>query len=43
MPLRSKLPPLLFGRSIGRVFGLLLTSGRGQVRFLSQAKKIDAL
>jgi hypothetical protein len=43
MPLRSKLPPLLFGRSIGRVFGLLLTSGRGQVRFLSQAKKMDTL
>jgi hypothetical protein len=39
MPLRSKLSPSLFGRLIGWVFGLLLTPDRGQVRFLSQAKK----
>jgi hypothetical protein len=28
LPLRSKLSPLLFGRSIGWVFGLLLTPDR---------------
>jgi hypothetical protein len=33
MPLRSKLSPLLFGRLIGWLFGLLLTPDRGQVRF----------
>jgi len=38
LPLRSKLSPLLFGRSIGWVFGLLLTPDRGQMIFLSQAK-----
>jgi hypothetical protein len=33
MPQRRSRSPLLFGRSIGCVFGLLLTPDRGRVRF----------
>jgi hypothetical protein len=42
MTWRRKLSPLLFGRSIGWLFGLLLTPDRGQARFLSQPK-LDTL
>jgi len=38
MPLRRELSPFLFGDSVGCALGLLLTSNRFQVIFLSQAK-----
>jgi hypothetical protein len=38
MPLRRELSPFLFGDSVGCALGLLLTSNRFQVVFLSQAK-----
>jgi hypothetical protein len=34
----QQLSSLLFGRSIGWVFGLLLTPDRGQMKLLSQVK-----